>query len=1317
MCNLCLSVLEHGGADHDEPPPKLRSSLRQHVTISAPIEASARPPLSQFSASQLFPRNDSPYQAQSEGNFDRISEGSSRRVTPTSDDGLARQDYVNLDDNRGLPLGVPRIASGTSPPTTAIAPFRRNMAEDDKTGDGNEGLGIVTDGLNDSSALENGPRSPVGVPPPSIASGHEPSKHRPNIDHVLSTSSIILAQGSSDDQSMSEPPTRLHLRPPNAAPVQLAAPVTTLSPALPYQERTLSRLSSYVTDNALTPNVIYPDLPPDGDYDRFMIDASAQQGPFNLQPSWDRIPLAQVSIEHIRTMLQQSLAQVGIANPKTWEKVLLDLLLRIADNLQPDSRAGDDIDVRAYVHVKKIPGGHPRDSEYVDGFVFTKNVMHKKMIRQMANPRIMLLALPLEYQRVENQLMSLEPLLKQEKEYLYNLVQRIAALRPHILLVEKNVSRLALEYLMARHIAVARNVKRDAIDAISRATQADVITSIDKLALEPRLGRCGTFRVQTFVHSMIPGQRKTFMRFEGCSKDLECTILLRGGPMDVLAKIKKILDTMIIVVYNAKLEGYLFRDEILYARDQSGAARPQRRQASTDGSGTLLLDELQVPEQERISQDVAKALKPYEAAALSGSAFVHFPPPYPLARMSEEDRRVKALRRLREYEETEQILHEEAASKQATSISASSSTVSLRSLSSERGSQSTTTSSAQVVSALSKGTTARLPDDALKVLQTPKELARLTEFDEAEERHAELLAVWDAYLAMSKDSFDPGDHQHFFVLEAKIIILEEKSPEDRQAAEAEAVTVDEKVRVCSPPAIRQIAFYGENDCTLGQYIERSYRDMGKLCEATTCGRHNLAHHRTWVHGPLRLLCVPEAHHFGIEDRSNFGGGKIVMFSSCTVCGARSGQTVMSDETYHISFGKYLQLSFYGAHDDLVRADGLCEHNPRTQHHRYFNFRGITFRFYIEQIDLRNVVPPPRFLKIKPETQLELRNEEYITVLKRSTAFWDSIMHRIASFNYELVQADRLNECRQAMADLSSKCEADRRAMVKLLESTYEHVQATNGTEMTGVRRALQNKAVDWEAEWTSFEQRIIPSEKDVRRLTTVQLKRLFSNDGVPLSPERKVTGPSLPPAIEAEEKDETVIEEKKSVDRASEAPHSPAEDTSQMTLQADLLESMPFPPEQLLPLSTRSLKATMPSPDDNDNDDQSDSTVCADPPDAESGAQLPSPYYYRRHSHRPDDTSGAESEASAPMRRNRTSQGIAQLVDFFSFENTDARSSTAASGPATDSNAKSPARPTLRRGQTEHKTRPKSRVNPKDVLSDGDGSCESHLSHLTRDRS
>lgn len=54
---------------------------------------------------------------------------------------------------------------------------------------------------------------------------------------------------------------------------------------------------------------------------------------------------------------------------------------------------------------------------------------------------------------------SLDSLVLQEHEFIKNLVGRIAALKPTLLLVEKSVSRLAQDMLLAKGISVIINIK------------------------------------------------------------------------------------------------------------------------------------------------------------------------------------------------------------------------------------------------------------------------------------------------------------------------------------------------------------------------------------------------------------------------------------------------------------------------------------------------------------------------------------------------------------------------------------------------------------------------------------------------------------------------------------------------------------------------------------------------------------------------------------------------------------------------------------------------------------------------------------------
>ena len=144
------------------------------------------------------------------------------------------------------------------------------------------------------------------------------------------------------------------------------------------------------------------------------------------------------------------------------------------------------------------------------------------------------------------------------------MVNRIIALGPNILLIENNISGYALQLLAQAKIATAYNVKPSVVEAVARCAQADIYSSIDKLALSNfRLGKCASFDVKTFVSDEIPGRKKTFMFLSGCQKDLGCTIVLRGGDMNTLAVIKQITEMMVYVVYNLKLETCLMRDEFV----------------------------------------------------------------------------------------------------------------------------------------------------------------------------------------------------------------------------------------------------------------------------------------------------------------------------------------------------------------------------------------------------------------------------------------------------------------------------------------------------------------------------------------------------------------------------------------------------------------------------------------------------------------------------------------------------------------------------------------------------------------------------------
>ncbi|KAI1885277.1 hypothetical protein AGOR_G00218500 [Albula goreensis] len=219
------------------------------------------------------------------------------------------------------------------------------------------------------------------------------------------------------------------------------------------------------------------------------------------------------------------------------------------------------MDIRQFVHIKKIPGGKKFDSAVVNGFVCTKNIAHKKMNSYIKNPKILLLKCSIEYlYREETKFTCIDPIVLQEREFLKNYVQRIVDVRPNLVLVEKTVSRIAQDMLLEHGITLVINVKPQVLDRVSRMTQGDLVMSMDQLLTKPRLGTCHKFCLHSFQLANTD-ETKTLMFFEGCPAHLGCTIKLRGASEYELARVKEIIVMMICVAYHSQLEISFLMDE------------------------------------------------------------------------------------------------------------------------------------------------------------------------------------------------------------------------------------------------------------------------------------------------------------------------------------------------------------------------------------------------------------------------------------------------------------------------------------------------------------------------------------------------------------------------------------------------------------------------------------------------------------------------------------------------------------------------------------------------------------------------------------
>ncbi|KAJ5748617.1 uncharacterized protein N7511_010313 [Penicillium nucicola] len=792
------------------------------------------------------------------------------------------------------------------------------------------------------------------------------------------------------------------------------------------------------------------------------------------------VELNRASLEHVRKLLHQLLVESAIPGGDSWANALIPILLKAADEVDPDVQRGDDMDIRHYVKLKKIPGGRPGDTAYVSGLVFTKNLALKSMKRSIPRPNILIITFPLEYARQQQHFMSLEPLIRQEREFLENLASRIAALHPNLLLVEKNVSGLALELLEKAGIATAYNVKPSVLEAVSRCTQTRIVTSMDKLLTTTLHSDCSSFDVKTYVHS---GRKKTYMYISGCPKELGCTIVLRGGDDEVLGRVKKITEFMIYVVYNLRLETSVMRDEfaqiptspteeqVIAEKDKKATSQANKEsetqhvtgEKSVDASDSQILvasDATNVPDDIPMPTYYDDMVHDHQTKILSASPFVKFEPPYLLMRTREMERRLAYLKCLRDQDGNSDELTDEKAKPQKFVL-----------ITPEMVHQS--------------------PQDAPAKVKEVLRAAHDAEYDRALYHYQTQKRQWEAYVAGNANMFDPYSHQNLVVLYS-LVCTTTSVP-------------------CSGPDVFALEFYNEHgddvifesDLTIGQYVEDLCHSANAVCTVNGCEKRMFEHHRQYVHGDAQISVLVQPYPSKLRGLQDI----VLMWSCCKICGNETQVTPMSDSTWKYSFGKYLELSFWGR--NLHARAGVCPHDLQRDHIRYFGFKDVALRVQYDPIRLLEIIVPRPRVTWKVDNDLKLRNEVYTRTEQRIKCFMTSVNSRLKGINVDSVVPELVDSCKLEIESLIKKGHEDFNTLIWHLQDKYTCSRYWEIIPLNEVLRAVQEKVVEWDTTFADFEKNFFPSEKDIKHMATLQLKKIFlDKDATSVSPEDSLQAPA-----------------------------------------------------------------------------------------------------------------------------------------------------------------------------------------------------------------
>ncbi|XP_047111766.1 1-phosphatidylinositol 3-phosphate 5-kinase [Schistocerca piceifrons] len=835
--------------------------------------------------------------------------------------------------------------------------------------------------------------------------------------------------------------------------------------------------------------------------------ASGQQQEDMEKETLSRLENAYSHLES--SLLRQLLNSEGLS--QSWTDIILPLISRIVDMVKPDTKNDiDNMDIRQYVQFKKVPGGNRQESCIVNGIVCTKNVAHRSMAARLTNPRILLLGCSIVYQRIEGRLLSLEPVMMQEHEYLRNAVARIVALQPDILLVGRGVSRLAQDLLLAQGITLALNVRSSVLNRVARCTKADIVSSVDAHIGRPQLGTCHSFYLRTF--HMESGAIKTLMVFEGCPlPHLGCTVLLRGASEQELAKLKRVTSFMTYVRYNWCLERAFLMDEFacppplpkdtfMEENSYSGAApiksvreeilsstcaypkengkhnkqnsisSAQQQYYSNENMKEIcemlhqetvlskcvcetienisveMVEPYKKTENENVQDfsvkkefldtknistctcshpsnkeksppddrkmnvesisDFSDPLHSYlnleddvfstdsqngpslsvselplcnrfrkalDDTILSGSPYIKFAVPY----LETEAGRNCTLRRFfpEEIFFSEQFCSSDRNANR-NSLSANCSvnheynhavkTAKVKpqhpfvkaKLTSPAGSR-----EVQALLAHFRACGGRLPLTYDRPVCLPQPLLNSPTSQQQQQQEQEVI-----------DALHPANHQHISVLFCSYAYESNNAP-----------------AFCVNPWIVNMEFYGRNDISLGNFLERYCFRPSYLCPSDTCDTPMLSHVRRFVHdaGCVHVLLKE------LDQPLPATNNEILMWSWCNLCNTTSPVVPMTHNAWSLSFAKFLELRFHGG--VYTRRHHSCQHSLHHDHYLYFGLGKIVASFKYTGITLWEICLPPPVIEMSynPQQQSNVIEEIKKLALKGYDVY-SSILERLCS---------------------------------------------------------------------------------------------------------------------------------------------------------------------------------------------------------------------------------------------------------------------------------------------------------------------------------
>lgn len=290
---------------------------------------------------------------------------------------------------------------------------------------------------------------------------------------------------------------------------------------------------------------------------------------------------------------------------------------------------------------------------------------------------------------------------------------------------------------------------------------------------------------------------------------------------------------------------------------------------------------------------------------------------------------------------------------------------------------------------------------------------------------------------------------------------------------------------CIGPIMISIEYYWDNDVTIGQFIENVVNTVDYSC-TSGCGGLFIDHYRTYVHGTAKVDVIVERLPSKVPSLKNI----ILMWAYCKQCKVSTPVLKMDSDTWNFSFGKYMELFFWGNTMHKANIQG-CTHDVFKDQIKYFGYNDIVIRLEWSSIEVHSLVTPKQHISWQPQKDIIIKLDLLNSIIDQVHLLYNSIVTRLKRVKLDS-SIESLNiEGKAKSIELQQSCINEKEIFLKYANEVYMNTPGTDHLSLNAVVSRLYDKSLTWMKTVSDFEKKYLPSERDIARITSNQLKKLF----------------------------------------------------------------------------------------------------------------------------------------------------------------------------------------------------------------------------------